>query len=118
MSPDEFEAYRAKSHHRHHHSSGIIHAVASALRTFVVAFVIPVCIGVLAGMAASVLGMAVGSLIAFVWVRFVRGGRRGDQHSRHSRLDDEDYVSEKEALLDQVPAYTAGEAPPLYLEKE
>lgn len=55
---------------------------------------------------ASAVGMMVGQAIAFLWVRYYRGGRRGRATGtrRHGDVilvvgDDEDEGSEKDALM-------------------
>lgn len=59
-------------HHRHHQHS-FLHAFANGF----VAVLVPVMAGITIGMAVSFIGMVFGRLISFLWIRFVRGGRRG-----------------------------------------
>nr|POF22118.1 hypothetical protein CFP56_36205 [Quercus suber] len=61
------------SHQRHHHGHGFFHAFVKGF----IAVLIPVMAGVTVGMAVSFVGLAFGRLITFLWIKFVRGGRRG-----------------------------------------
>lgn len=105
-------------HHWHRHS--FVHAFARALRSFVLAFVVPVLIGVIAGMTASLLGMVVGTMIAWVWVKFVRGGRRGSAGGRIAIVEEDEVLAgeKDELMLEIAPVYEEVEGPPIYVEKE
>lgn len=88
------------------------------MRSFVSGFVIPVMIGVAAGMTASILGMLVGSCIAWLWIKFVRGGRRGTASVSAEEsavgLDSDEkkrlMADEEETVNDEpLPVYTESE---------
>ena len=64
-------------HHGHHrHAHGFGRLLHQTLRFFV----IPALLGVIGGLLASAIGMLVGHFIAYLWIRFHRGGRRGNAH--------------------------------------
>ncbi|RVX66272.1 hypothetical protein B0A52_10199 [Exophiala mesophila] len=92
------------AHHRHHYHA---HHLGRLLHQTLRFFVIPALLGVIGGLVASAIGMLVGQLIVFVWVRFYRGDRRGEAHGRVVEIVVEE--DEKDTLL-------AGEdiQPPLY----
>ncbi|KAI1779259.1 hypothetical protein F4818DRAFT_403884 [Hypoxylon cercidicola] len=79
---------------------------------------LPVAVGILAGVAASILGMMVGTLVVFLWrLAFRRGGsRRSHRHGRHHKASHHEAVVE-----DEKSVLMAGEeevdAPPAYLEE-
>lgn len=111
-------------HGQRPHAHSLLHRAASFLRAFVLGFVVPVLVGIVAGMTASLLGMIVGTLIAWVWVKLVRGGKRGNasvrQEERAALVEEEDVedgYGEKDGLLDHAPDFS-GESPPVYVEKE
>jgi len=92
-------------HGRHHHS--FFHTFMRGVHMIV----IPTLIGVACGMFASVVGMIVGHLVSYMWIRFVRGGRPGYQSVS---LDDTAAVEEAAAANDEKIVYeVAAEEEPL-----
>jgi len=59
-------------HHGHH-----AHRFGRLLHQTLRFFVIPALLGVIGGLLASAIGMLAGQFIAFLWIRYHRGGRRG-----------------------------------------
>ena len=114
-----------QSHPHHHHGSHhpgwhrSMHRFGHMLHQAIRFFVVPVLLGVIGGLMASAVGMIVGQLIAYVWIRCRRNGQRGplrrQQRQRHGEvvLVTED---EKVGLLlietDQLPP------PPAYQDAE
>ncbi|PNS17992.1 hypothetical protein CAC42_3951 [Sphaceloma murrayae] len=98
----------------HHHGSGLHRAIQAVLFVLV-----PVFLGITMGMLVSLIGMIVGRLIAFVWTRFVRGGRRGYASVRLNEEDAEAADAEKDetesVVSEPLPRY---EEAPAYEEKE
>lgn len=124
--PSKFmhHGFHPHNHSRPHHHHSFIHAFGRVIRGFVLGFMVPVLIGVIAGMTASLLGMLVGTVIAWLWVKFVRGGKRGNasarQEARAAMVEEEVYIGEKDGLmLEHAPAYeeAVGEELPVYAEK-
>lgn len=121
-SPRDWEAYYGRPHHHHHH--GHHGGIAGVLHWIVFTIIIPIFIGVAAGVLASAVGMVVGTGVAWCWIRFVRGGKRG-QASKGSVAEEAVVVSEKELLIaaDEKEAEAMEdaevevEAPPVYVEK-
>ena len=78
---------------------------------------IPVMAGVTMGMTVSLIGMLVGRLIAFVWIKFRRGGQRG--YASVTQDEDETEVAEKGEIhlltSEPLPVY---EEAPAYEETE
>ncbi|KAI2617147.1 hypothetical protein GGR54DRAFT_215693 [Hypoxylon sp. NC1633] len=79
---------------------------------------LPVAIGILAGVAASILGMLVGTFVVFLWRAVVRGGnaRRHRRHGHHHKASHVEVAvdEEKSGLMvhkDEV------DAPPAYIEE-
>lgn len=95
-------------HHRHHHHS--FHAI---VRGFLM-ILVPIFLGITMGMAVSIVGMIIGRLIAFVWIRFVRGGQRGYASVRLSEEDAEIADAHAEEHDEPLPVY---EDAPAYEEK-
>ena len=81
----------------HHHST-----FARMAHRFAHMIVIPVLFGIAAGATASAMGLLVGQIIVFVWMRY-RGGRKG-AYQRVEEGEDED---EDEKILDKegLPKY-------------
>lgn len=100
--------------HHHHHASGVHRALQSILFVLV-----PIFLGITMGLLVSVVGMLVGRLIAFVWLRFVRGGRRGYASVRLNEEEAEAEDAEKDdvesVVSEPLPKY---EEAPAYEEKE
>lgn len=123
MSRPQFQAHEGHHPYLRHHEHTWVRTAATFLRGLVFGFVIPVIVGVVAGMTASLVGMLVGTLIAWLWVKLVRGGKRGNatarQDARAARCEEEVHVGEKDDLmLEHAPALEDQEAPPVYVEKE
>ncbi|KAL9056263.1 MAG: hypothetical protein Q9162_003054 [Coniocarpon cinnabarinum] len=91
------------------------------LRRFFFGFVVPVMIGVAAGMTASLAGMLVGTVLAMLWFKIRRGGKRGQQGNvrleQGEEHESEGLMKEEEAEADAAPRYSE-EALPAYEEKE
>ncbi|EHY55275.1 hypothetical protein HRR83_009077 [Exophiala dermatitidis] len=94
--------------HGHHNTMGghhDMHRFGHALHQTLRFFVIPALLGVIGGLTASAIGMLLGQLISYLWIKFHRNGRRG--HASDVQVVeivvDED---EKDALL------IDGELPP------
>ncbi|KAI9726942.1 MAG: hypothetical protein M1828_000290 [Chrysothrix sp. TS-e1954] len=111
-------------HHRHHHMHHAVHRFMMGLRRIMFGFVIPVMIGVAAGMTASLVGMVFGTAIAWLWIRFVRKGKKGNASGR-VRLEeaaivkeDHDGVAEEKTGLMSDVEQSDEEAPPQYVEKD
>jgi len=97
--------------HRHHHNK--IHRILHMIGRVVLTVLVPVLIGIIAGMATYVVGMAIGALIAFVWMRF----RRNGQYAPIAL--DEEYDEPRDSL--EKAGFTDEEAvtaPPVYVEVE
>ncbi|KAF2155777.1 hypothetical protein K461DRAFT_274798 [Myriangium duriaei CBS 260.36] len=96
------------AHHRHHHMPfhGLVRGFLMVL--------IPIFLGITMGMTVSLIGMIVGRLIAFLWMRFVRGGERGYASVRLSEEEAENAEANKEELDEPLPLY---EDAPAYEEK-
>ncbi len=62
-------------HHGHHYRA---HRLGRMLYQTLRFFIIPALLGVIGGLMASAIGMLVGQLISYLWIRFHRGGHRGD----------------------------------------
>ena len=87
-------------HHAHKYHS-VFFRTLHVLRRFFFGFVVPVLIGVAAGMTASLAGMLVGTLLAMLWFRIRRGGKRGQQGN--VRLESGD-AEESEGLMKEAEA--------------
>ncbi|EXJ60947.1 hypothetical protein A1O7_05100 [Cladophialophora yegresii CBS 114405] len=94
------------AHHRFHRFGHMLH---QTLRFFV----IPAILGVIGGLMASAIGMLVGQCISYLWIRFHRGGVRGNATARDIRvveivLDEEekDALIIDEEAMDTPPEYT------------
>ncbi|KAJ9619915.1 hypothetical protein H2203_008189 [Taxawa tesnikishii (nom. ined.)] len=100
-------------HHRPHHH---------ILHNFMVGFIsilVPLACGMALGVTVSVIGMVVGRLIAFLWIKYRRGGQRG--YASVAQTEEDDAAIEKgTAFVDEeeteaLPVY---EEAPAYDEKE
>ncbi|KAF4548286.1 Hypothetical protein D9617_29g006620 [Elsinoe fawcettii] len=99
-------------YHRHHHG-GFHRALQGVLFVLV-----PIFLGITMGMLVSLIGMIVGRLIAFVWMRFVRGGRRGyasvrlneEEAEAEEKDDAESVMSEPLPVYEDAPAYEEKES--------
>ena len=88
-----------------------MHAFAKGL----VAVLIPVMAGIAVGMTVSLVGLLVGRAIAFLWIKFARGGKRGYASVAQDELTAEEGDMEKEAEEEAPPMY---ENAPSYEEVE
>ncbi|KAL9107825.1 MAG: hypothetical protein Q9227_007340 [Pyrenula ochraceoflavens] len=113
FNPTEEQAHASSSSHpSHHHGHPMHHGHHSKASHFmhnaIRLFVIPAMLGVIGGLTACAIGTIVGQLIAFLWIRFFRGGRRGA-----IRVEEAGAPSEKVALVteeqDLPPQYTDNE---------
>jgi len=93
-------------HHHHHHPA---HRFGRLLHQTLRFFVVPALLGVIGGLLASAIGMFAGQFIAFLWIRYHRGGRRGTVRAVEIVIEED----EKDALIvdDEV-------APPQYEDVE
>ncbi|KAK3075783.1 hypothetical protein LTR53_000608 [Teratosphaeriaceae sp. CCFEE 6253] len=101
-------------HHRHGHFWG--HHFLRGLIKGVLAILIPVMAGITVGMTVSFMGLVVGRLIGYLWIRLVRGGRRGSASVVLEEAvveDDEEkpFLAEMEAppVYEDAPVYVAAE---------
>ena len=60
----------------------------------------PIFFGITMGMAVSLLGMLVGRLISFLWIKFVRGGQRG-----YASVQMSEEAAEKAEVEELPPVY-------------
>ncbi|CRG87168.1 hypothetical protein PISL3812_04185 [Talaromyces islandicus] len=102
-SASEHPHHMGPNGHPHHHR----HAWRRTFLRIVRFIVVPAILGVLAGLTASAVGMIVGQLIVFVWMRF-----RRNTTSRSTSALEQGTVSEKETLIaqdaqvDDLPPYS------------
>lgn len=101
----------------HHGPRRVFRHTVFAVQRFFLGVIVPVLIGIAAGMTASLLGMVVGSLIVFVWIKVVRRGKRGNASQSNVRAEEGAIALEEEqkGLIDD--AECEFEAPPTYVEK-
>ena len=92
-------------HHGHHHRKGFMHRMGHIMWATVRLAFVPVLIGVAFGMAASAIGMLVGQLVVFLWMRY-----RKDERIVYEPV----YADEKNGL----PAYEDVPAAEAVTEKE
>lgn len=81
---------RPHGHHGHHRGYG--HLMRSFSRGLA-AVLIPTMAGIAVGMTVSLVGLVIGRLIGFLWIKCYRGGRRGYQSVR---LDEEEEETDRE----------------------
>ena len=105
-------------HGRHgHHGPHHRHALGHAFFMGVVAILIPVMAGIFVGLTVSMVGLLVGKMIGFLWIKFVRGGKRGyasvalDEETVDSEMDKKEIEhAEAPPVYEDAPAYElAGE---------
>ncbi|KAF1988703.1 hypothetical protein K402DRAFT_391419 [Aulographum hederae CBS 113979] len=107
--------------HKHHHHMNKLHRVLRKISMFVMAIVVPVAVGIMAGIVTYVVGMVVGCSLAWVWVRFFRGGKKG--YSRVAGAEEEAPMGrrscEKIGLMEAIEEGDEDEevAAPAYEEK-
>ncbi|KAK4889826.1 hypothetical protein LTR27_011444 [Elasticomyces elasticus] len=95
------------SHHGHHHQESFWKGHYSQIFIMaLLAIVVPVITGIVVGMTVSLIGLVVGRLISYVWIKFVRGGRRG-----YSSVALEEAASDED---DEKVDVAEMEAPPVY----
>ena len=83
----------------------------------VVAILIPVMAGIFVGLTVSMVGLLVGKMIGFLWIKFVRGGKRGyasvalDEETADGEMDKKEIEhAEAPPVYEDAPAYElAGE---------
>lgn len=98
-----------RQHRHHHHAHRFGHILHQTLRFFV----IPALLGVIGGLMASAVGMLVGQIISYLWIRFHRRGQRGDANVRVVEIVvSEDEKSALMAGTDDLPP------PPEYKDVE
>lgn len=73
QSPRPHGMHQGLPHHGHHGQARFMHKFVGA----VVSVLVPVVAGITMGMFVSLLGMAAGRLIGYLWIKFRRGGQRG-----------------------------------------
>lgn len=74
------------------------------------AVLIPTLAGVAVGMTVSLLGLMVGRLIGFLWIKYYRGGRRGYASVALDESTADKADAEKEVMIEEETP----EAPPVY----
>lgn len=97
-------------HHHHHHGHGFMHSFSSGFT----AVLIPTLAGIAVGMTVSLLGLVVGRLISFLWIKLYRGGRRG--YASVALDDTIESETEKAILEEDAEALPAYEQAPTYVE--
>ena len=101
-----------RPHHRGHHHGHklhrLLHRFGRMLHRVIRFFVVPALLGVIGGLMASAIGMLVGQLIAYLWIRFRRNGERGSVGHGPVIL----VTDEKDGLLAE------GDVPPAYEDDE
>lgn len=97
---------RPPHHHHHMHHSGWERTFSRIVRFIV----IPAVLGVLAGLVASAVGMLVGQVIVFLWLRY----RRCSRNDRSTSTGEHGSDTEKEALMAESP----DDLPPQYDEHD
>lgn len=94
--------------HYPHHGHHKMHRFRRILRQTLRFFIIPALLGVIGGLLASAVGMLVGQALVYLWLRFHRGGQRGNIRIVEVATSED----EKEALVDaeDLPQYDDVEA--------
>lgn len=100
--PHHMRPHGHHGHHRHHFMHAFTRGLAAVL--------IPTMAGVAVGMTVSLLGLLVGRLIGFLWIRLYRGGRRGYASVALDESSADKADVEKEVMVEEE----AIEAPPIY----
>ena len=73
----KFRPQGGKPHHHGHHHKGFVHRMAHVMWATVKLAFVPILIGVAFGMAASAIGMLVGQLVVFLWMRYRKTDAQG-----------------------------------------
>lgn len=100
---------RPHGHHGHHHHRH--HFMHAFLKGFV-AVLIPVMAGIFVGLTVSIIGLVVGRVIGWLWIRVVRGGKRG-----YASVAQDDESGDEDAEAAKVYVHAdelEAEAPPMY----
>lgn len=90
-------SHQMGAHQGHQHRFHRFHRFGHMLHQTLRFFVIPALLGVIGGLVASAVGMIIGQLISYLWIRLHRGGRRGSQGIRAVEIVIEE--DEKDALI-------------------
>ncbi|TKA22777.1 hypothetical protein B0A50_07879 [Salinomyces thailandicus] len=95
------------AHYAHPHGHGHGHFRAQFLHAFakgLVALLIPVMAGITVGMFVSLVGLVFGRLIAYLWIRLARGGRRGSASASLQAIVLEEGEAEDKSLIAEMDA--------------
>ncbi|KIW29045.1 uncharacterized protein PV07_04891 [Cladophialophora immunda] len=101
-------------HHRHHRFHRFGHMLHQTLRFFV----IPALLGVIGGLMASAIGMLVGQMISYLWIRFHRNGQRGTASHDIRVIEIVVDEEEKDALIMSSQIDSELPPPPEYKDVE
>lgn len=104
MGMDRHSSHGHNGYHGHHHR---LHRFGRILYQTLRFFVIPALLGVIGGLMASAIGMLVGRLISYLWIRFHRGGHRGNVNPDIRVVEIVVDKEEKDALM-----FDDGDLPP------
>ena len=103
--------------HGHHHGPHNFHHFGHMLHQTLRFFVVPALLGVIGGLMASAIGMLVGQTIGYLWLRFHRGGVRGQATGRDLRVveivvheEEKDAFLANEEIIHELPVYKDVEA--------
>jgi len=100
-------------HHRHHFG----HMLHRFMKGFIMVL-IPIMAGITMGIFTSVVGMAVGRLIGFLWIKFRRGGQRGYASVPSSDADETEIAEKGETVIvEETEALPVYEAAPAYEQR-
>ena len=98
--------------HHGHHGPHHRHALGHSFFVGVVAILIPVMAGIFVGLTVSMVGLLVGKLIGLLWIKFVRGGKRGyasvalDEETADIETDKKETEhAEAPPVYEDAPAY-------------
>lgn len=96
-------------HPHHFHHGGLRHTVSRVFRFIVM----PAALGILAGLAASALGMLIGQVVVFFWLRYRRSTPKKTTTPANM---EQGTMSEKQGLMaaestDELPAQYSDEVP-------
>ena len=93
-------------HHGHHRGHFWKYHFLRVFAKGLVAVMIPVFAGITVGMTVSLVGLIVGRLVSFLWIKLVRGGRRG-----YASVALDENTAE---LAEEKTSLAETEAPPVY----